>query len=121
MIMQPIRRHRIALGLACALLAGAAMAKLPALTPEQQQAAEAKKQAAAAQAEKEKQELAASMEQVSERWRKRASENGWEVNPQLPAGAAQAKTPPAQPPVRSEKAGTAPPSGDVKNPDEKGK
>ncbi|GIZ50244.1 hypothetical protein [Noviherbaspirillum aridicola] len=119
-----MQRYRIALGLACALVSGAALAKLPALTPEQQQAAEEKKQAAAAQAEREKKELAASMDSVADHWRKRAAENGWQVHPQQPAGGAAAKpqaTQTPQMPVRSEKAGTAPPSEDVKNPAEKGK
>lgn len=110
----------IALALCCALL-GTAHAKLPALTPEQQQAAEAKKQQAAAQAEKEKQDLAASMEQVADRWRARAGERGWEVHPQVPAGGGQPKAAAPQVPVRSEKHGTAPASEDVKNPAEKGK
>lgn len=119
--MRSLPQYRMMFGLVCALLGGAALAKLPALTPEQQQAAEAKKQAAAAQAEKEKQELAASMEKVSEHWRKRAADNGWEVRPRLPATAAPPGEKAPQAPIRSEKAGNAPPSGDVKNPAEKGK
>lgn len=104
--------------------AGMASAKLPALTPEQQQAAAVKKEQAAAQAEKEKKDLAASMENIASRWRERAASNGWETHPQVsttgqpPGGAGNAA--PA-PPIRSEKAGTAPPSADVKDPAKKGK
>lgn len=104
----------------------AALAVLPAPTPEQAQAAEAKKKQAAEQAAKEKQELAASMDKVAARWRERAKANGWEVHPATPVaapGAADAAPPanPPAPPIRSEKAGTAPPSEDVKDPAKKGK
>ncbi|HEY8608055.1 MAG TPA: hypothetical protein VIM12_13150 [Noviherbaspirillum sp.] len=112
--------HAIPLCLAAGLLCGVAQAKLPALTPEQQQAAAAKKQQAAEQAEKEKQDLAASMENVAGRWRKRAAENGWETHPPVPAGGTQQNATPEMP-VRSEKAGTAPASADVKDPAKKGK
>ncbi|WP_194721882.1 hypothetical protein [Noviherbaspirillum malthae] len=107
-----------------ALIAAPAAAKLPAPTPEQQQAAAAKKEQAAAQTEKEKKELTDSMEKIASRWRERAAANGWETHPQVSAtgqapGGAGAAT--AAPPIRSEKAGTAPPSTDVKDPEKKGK
>jgi hypothetical protein len=104
-----------------------------------QDAAAVKKQQAAAQAEKEKQELAASMDKVAERWRSRATTNGWETHPPtavaavpgIKASEAQAG-PSGQPggrlgdaaanaPVRSEKQDTAPASTDVKDPAKKGK
>lgn len=132
------RRH-IAFAIVASLIGGVAAAKLPSPTPEQQQAAEAKKQQAAAQTKKEKQELADAMEKVTSRWRTRADAQGWETHPPVPiaqgagfdASAAQS-SPSGQPggqlgsaaaaaPIRSEKAGTAPPSEDVKNPAKKGK
>ncbi|GAB3538151.1 hypothetical protein GCM10027343_03170 [Noviherbaspirillum agri] len=132
-----IVRFMVALAAACA--SGMTAAKLPDPSPEQQQAAAAKKQQAAEQAEKEKKELAASMDRISNHWRKRAAEKGWKTHSPTPVqatsgisasgaqssasgqpggkqGAAAAKQP-----IRSEKAGTAPPSEDVKNPAEKGK
>lgn len=122
-----------------AALPGIAVAKLPDPTPEQQAAAAAKKQQAAEQAEKEKKELAASMERISNYWRKRASEQGWKAHAPTPVQATAGITasgtqsgPSGQPggkqgeaaaqmPIRSEKAGTAPPSEDVKDPEKKGK
>ncbi|TFW09756.1 hypothetical protein E4K72_04365 [Oxalobacteraceae bacterium OM1] len=108
-----------------ALAAGATHAALPAPTPEAQQAAAKKKADADAQAAKEKEQLGASMEKVAGYWRERASSSGWQTHPPVAVAAAQAgqsgtpqssKPPEAtqQPPIRSEKAGTAPPSRDVK-------
>lgn len=120
----PFVKSRLPAALLCLLYVGQAVAELPALTPEQQQAAALKKEQAAAQAEKEKKELGASMEKIASRWRERAAANGWETHPpvsvtgQAPGGAGDA-TP--APPIRSEKAGTAPPSQDVKDPEKKGK
>ena len=120
----PSVTRRLAAAFLPLLLAVPAFAKLPALSPEQQQAAAAKKEQAAAQAEKEKKELAASMEKIASRWRERASANGWETHPQVSTGGqapgGAGNTPPAAP-IRSEKAGTAPPSSDVKDPEKKGK
>jgi hypothetical protein len=134
-----IRNLHIALAIAFSSMYGVAVAKLPALTPEQEQAAAAKKAQAAAQAEKEKQELAASMEKTSSRWRARAAENGWKTYPPTPVQAvpgigasATQSSPSGQPggrlggtaaeaPIRSEKQDTAPPSKDAKDPSEKGK
>lgn len=134
MVSKATRLH-----LAAALLIGVssatAFAKLPAPTPEQQQAAAAKKAQAAAQQEKEKQQLSESMDRIAERWRGRASKEGWKAHPATPvatqsgaptqgaqpaAGQPVAGQPaggtaaPTMPPIRSEKAGTAPPSADVK-------
>ena len=111
-------------GLACSR----AWAALPAPTPAQQQSQALAAQQAAAATDKAKQELAASMEQVSTRWRARASQNGWTVNPATATAATgTAGNAPAapggtggKPAVRSEKQGTAPPSADVKDPSKKG-
>jgi colicin import membrane protein len=95
--------------LAAALAVGAAQAGLPPLTPAQQQAAADKKAKDAAQADKDKAALAASMDAVAAHYRQRAAAQGWKTHPpgQLtPAG--------ANAPIRSEKLGTAPPSTDVK-------
>jgi hypothetical protein len=111
--------------LACALIAGAASAALPPPSPAQAQAAAAKKAAADAQAQKDKQELTASMDAITARWRAKAASQGLHTNAPVAvaaapaAGAAPAGQPgtkPAAPalPIRSEKAGTAPPSADVK-------
>jgi len=130
-------RSMVAAAIVCA--SGMAVAKLPDPTPEQQQAAAAKKQQAAEQAEKEKKELAASMERIGTYWRKRAAEKGWKTNPPtavqatagISASGAQSSASgqpggkqgeaAAQAPIRSEKAGTAAPSEDVKDPAKKGK
>jgi hypothetical protein len=135
--------------LAAALLAGqlaasSAWAALPTpvLTPAQQQAAAAKKAAADAQAAKDKESMAASMDAVSSRWRGRAAQQGWKTHPPVaiaaaapPAAAApgaasaggivttagaggqqagQLPASPANPIIKSEKFGTAPPSEDQK-------
>lgn len=139
-----IWNERIALALMLGLASGAAIAKLPPQTPEQQQAAAIKKAQAAEQAAKEKQQLAESMDRIAERWRGRAAKEGWKTNAATPvaapAQAAQAGQPaPAQPamlgappnaqqgvpmqqgvPIRSEKFGTAPPSEDVKTNEKSG-
>jgi len=124
-----------AVAVTTALIAGltnVASAKLPPPTPAQQQAQAAKKAADEAQAEQDKQKLAASMDAVVARWRARAAANGWPTHPPLPvapiagfnASASQSSrsgqpdgrlgAAAAQAPVRSEKSGTAPPSSDVK-------
>jgi hypothetical protein len=114
-------------------LAATANAALPPPTPEQVQAQAAKKAAADAQAAKDKQELLASMDALTARWRSRAAAKGWKANPPTAVAAAPAAVaapanqtaPSGQPggklsgtgqaaPVSSEKAGTAPPSADVK-------
>jgi hypothetical protein len=78
---------------------------------------------AAAKARKEKEELAAAMDDVARRWRAEAARQGWQTHAATPTDAvagiassgAQDKSGVA-PPVRSEKAGMAEPSEDVKKP-----
>jgi colicin import membrane protein len=120
--------------LAAALAVGAAQAGLPPLTPAQQQAAADKKAKDAAQADKDKAALAASMDAVAAHYRQRAAAQGWKTHPPVavaaaaPGGVSAPNTgnaPAGQPagqltpaganaPIRSEKLGTAPPSTDVK-------
>jgi hypothetical protein len=112
-------------------LAGAASATLPPPSPAAAQAAAAKKAAAAAQAAKEKQELVASMDELTARWRSHAAQQGWHTNPPVAVAApainqpATGNAPAGQPggkqgpvvqaaPIKSEKLGTAAPSEDVK-------
>ena len=89
--------------------------------------------AAPQQADREKQELAASMEAIAQRWRGQAAKNGWPSHPATPVQAvagfdasanqtSQSGQPAgrlegeaARAPVTSEKAGTAAPSSDVKD------
>jgi hypothetical protein len=132
----------VALGWA-GLAAGPAWAGLPPPSPAAQQAAAAKKAEADAQAAKDKQSLAASMDAVSAHWRTQAAQKGWKTHPAVAIAAAPAPAagaapaaggssaavmgaaPAGQPegkltaagaaaPIRSEKLGTAPPSTDVK-------
>ncbi|SNT37744.1 hypothetical protein SAMN06265795_1326 [Noviherbaspirillum humi] len=114
---------RIFIGAVLASLIGAqAQAKLPPPTPEQQQSAAQKKAQADAEQEKAKQELDASMNAVAKRWRETASTNGWQTYPASSGAGAQAASgnqggqgaAAPNPPIRSEKQGTAPPSTDVK-------
>jgi hypothetical protein len=135
---------KAALLIAGLLVASIAWATLPPPTPAQQQAAAEKKAKADAQAAKDKESLAASMDAVTARWRTRASQEGWKTHPAVAiaaaapapaAGAAPVTTAgpasapagslgagattaagqaSANPGVKSEKLGTAPPSEDVK-------
>jgi hypothetical protein len=138
---------KAALLIAGLLVASIAWAALPPLTPAQQQAAAEKKAKADAQAAKDKESLAASMDAVTARWRTRASQEGWKTHPAVaiaaaapaPAAAGASAAPvttagpasapagslgagattaagqaSANPGVKSEKLGTAPPSEDVK-------
>jgi hypothetical protein len=138
---------KAALLIAGLLVASIAWAALPPLTPAQQQAAAEKKAKADAQAAKDKESLAASMDAVSARWRTRASQEGWKTHPAVaiaaaapaPAAAGASAAPvttagpasapagtlgagattaagqaSANPGIKSEKLGTAPPSEDVK-------
>ncbi|MFC5511886.1 hypothetical protein ACFPOU_12225 [Massilia jejuensis] len=79
-------RHAV-LAAACAG-SSLAWAALPAATPAQQQAAAAKKAAADAQAAKAKEQLAASMDALSTRWRSQAGTKGWTVHPPVTIAAA---------------------------------
>jgi colicin import membrane protein len=87
---------------------------------------------AVSDAERQQRSLAAAMDVVAAHWRARAGQQGWAVHAATPiesiAGFAASATqtaptgqpqgtltaPSAQMPIRSEKLGTAPPSGDVK-------
>jgi len=91
-----------------ALLAQGAWAALPKpqLTPQQEQAAAAKKAEADAKAAKEKEQLAASMDALSTRWRTQAPGKGWKINP--PTAIAQAPAPGIQPPQTLPPASGAP-------------
>ncbi|WP_313176560.1 hypothetical protein, partial [Massilia sp.] len=84
--------------LAGLLLSQGAWAALPKpqLTPEQAQAAANKKAEADAKAAKEKEQLAASMDALSARWRAQAPGKGWKINP--PTAIAHAPAPGIQPP-----------------------
>ena len=62
-------------------LAGSAQAALPPPSPAQAQAAAAKKADADAKAAQEKERLAASMDNVSTRWRQRAAREGYKIVP----------------------------------------
>jgi hypothetical protein len=83
----------------------------------------------AAQAQKEKEELAAAMDDVARRWRADAAKNNRTAHPPTPVAAVpgitasntqeQGRTA-VPPPVRSEKEGDAAPSEDVKKPKEPG-
>lgn len=121
--------------LAAALLAATgsiALAALPPPSPAQAQAAAAKKAAADAQAQKDKEALLAAMDRVAVRYRAYAMAQGRKTNPPVAVAAAPAALaapaaaagptaqpggrlgPSAQVPARTEKAGTAAPSADVK-------
>lgn len=136
------RHARLPVLLGSAVVAVPLWAALPPPTPQQQAEAAAKAAQAASAAAQEKQELAASMDRVAQRWRQRAAAQGWKVNAPTPVavaataagGSGLAQVPgqgnphsaPGTPaagaastpalPIRSEKLGTAPPSQDVKQP-----
>lgn len=65
-------------------LAGAAWAALPPPSPAQAQEAAAKKAQADAKAAKDKEALAASMDEISGHWRQRAAHEGWTIKPPPP-------------------------------------
>jgi hypothetical protein len=79
---------KAALLIAGLLLASVAWAGLPPPTPAQQQAAAEKKAKADAQAAKDKESLAASMDAVSAHWRSRAAQQGWKTHPAVAIAAA---------------------------------
>jgi hypothetical protein len=85
--------------------ASLAWAALPAPTPAAQQAAAVKKAAADAEAAKQKELLAASMESLSARWRSNAGAKGWTTHPPVAIAAAPAAGAPAPGPAAT--AGTA--------------
>jgi hypothetical protein len=93
------QRHpalKAALLIAGLLVASLAWAALPPPTPAQQQAAAEKKAKADAQAAKDKESLAASMDAVTARYRTRAGQEGWKTHPAVAIAAA---APPAAPPA----------------------
>jgi hypothetical protein len=81
--------------LASLVTASLAWAALPAPTPAAQQAAAVKKAAADAEAAKQKQLLAESMEALSTRWRSNAGAKGWTTHPPVAIAAAPAAGVPA--------------------------
>jgi len=88
--------------------ASLAWAALPAPTPAAQQAAAVKKAAADAEAAKQKELLAASMESLSARWRSNAGAKGWTTHPPVAIAAAPAAgAPAAGAPGTAATAGTA--------------
>jgi len=98
---------RLALLVSAMLVQGAwAALPKPQLTPQQEQAAAAKKAEADAKAAKEKEQLAASMDALSARWRSQAPAKGWKINP--PTAIAQAPAPGIQPPQTLPPASGAP-------------
>lgn len=115
-------------GAATSAPASSQAGQAPSLTAEQTKAD------AAAKAEQEKQQLAAAMGRIGQRWRERAAIEGWPANQPTPVepvagieASNQQSSASGQPggqlgevardaPVRSEKLGTAPPSEDVKQP-----
>jgi hypothetical protein len=82
-------RHALLSAAAWLLLAasGLARASLAPPSPAQAQTAAAKKAAAEVQAQKDKQELLASMDAVAARWRSKAASQGWRTNPPVPVAA----------------------------------
>lgn len=95
-----------------AVPAWAALPK-PALTPAQQEAAAAKKTAADAQAAKAKEQLAASMDALSARWRAQAGAKGWKTHPPVAIAAAPAAGVPAPGPAATAPTVGVPLSGAV--------
>jgi hypothetical protein len=69
-------RLTVAVAMIAAALAGAALAKLPPLNPEQEQAAAAKKQAEQVQLEKEKQALERAQDRVAEYYKRTKGKSG---------------------------------------------
>jgi hypothetical protein len=103
-----------------ALLALPAWGKLPEPTPEQAKAAAEKKVQTDAQAKEDKEKLSDIMDTLTQRWRKKAAQEGWKTHPPTAVNASASAPTSAQtatPPVKSEKAGTAQPSADVKKPE----
>jgi hypothetical protein len=95
--------------LVTAAATGTAWAALPPQTPAQQQAAAAKKAQADAQAAKDKEALAASMDAVAARWRSRAAQQGWKSH--APVAIAAAPAVPATPAAAAAAAPAGAPSG----------
>jgi hypothetical protein len=90
-----LTRAQAMASLASLVTVSLACAALPAPTPAAQQAAAAKKAAADAEAAKQKELLAASMESLSARWRSNAGAKGWTTHPPVAIAAAPAAGAPA--------------------------
>lgn len=90
-----LTRAQATAALASLVTAGLAFAALPAPTPAAQQAAAAKKAVADAEAAKQKQLLAESMESLSARWRSNAGAKGWTTHPPVAIAVAPAAGAPA--------------------------
>jgi hypothetical protein len=85
-----LTRAQAMASLASLVTASLAWAALPAPTPAAQQAAAAKKAVADAEAAKQKQLLAESMDALSSRWRSNAGAKGWTTHPPVAIAAAPA-------------------------------
>jgi hypothetical protein len=106
MQIRSILRSLLLVGMASGNMA---LAALPAPTPAAQQAAAAKKAAADADAAQQKLKLAAAQDQLSNRWRSRASAQGWSTHP--PVAIAAAPAPGAAPGMPGAAAAGAPAAG----------
>ena len=100
-----LTRAQATAALASLVTASLAWAALPAPTPAAQQAAAVKKAAADAEAAKQKQLLAESMDALSTRWRSNAGAKGWTTHPPVAIAAAPAAG--AAAPATAATAGTA--------------
>ena len=107
LILKPILKLACAAGVG---LAGAALAALPPPSPVQAQAAAAKKAEADAKAAQEKERLAASMENISTRWRQRAASEGYKIVPPTALDGAAPMPPVAASDVTPPEAGIAAPA-----------
>jgi len=92
-----LTRAQAMVSLVSLVTASLAWAALPAPTPAAQQAAAVKKAAADAEAAKQKQLLAESMESLSTRWRSNAGAKGWTTHPPVAIAAAPAAAAPGAP------------------------
>ena len=101
-----LTRAQAIASLASLVTVSLACAALPAPTPAAQQAAAAKKAVADAEAAKQKQLLAESMESLSTRWRSNAGAKGWTTHPPVAIAAAPAAGAPS-PGAPAATAGTA--------------
>ena len=90
-----LTRAQAIASLASLVTVSLACAALPAPTPAAQQAAAAKKAVADAEAAKQKQLLAESMDALSTRWRSNAGAKGWTTHPPVAIAAAPAAGAPA--------------------------
>ena len=104
-----LTRAQAMVSLVSLVTASLAWAALPAPTPAAQQAAAVKKAAADAEAAKQKQLLAESMESLSTRWRSNAGAKGWTTHPPVAIAAAPAAAAPGAPAAGAPAPGMAAP------------